>query len=291
PLNEVRWLSRHFAVCALMRNYDILLDYSTEQFRESNDPVSKYCLKRLNDSQYYVALAILDDMLEELTSLSQSSLLTIEACSFAKAKIAKVSANYLSDTFRWNEDVKAVLAASSGDTDTSSIIMFIECVHLERRFPADELKEPTLAHADFASGKDDVTHLAAKYTSLLNKPAIDICRQITTQYTDLKFTAAKKMRMGTLKTFLDLSAFVLKEEQFSDLCQLIDICDTFQASSTDYDQGFSLMSNIKNKLQNRLEADHLDKPMRVKSYVTAGGVVDLDALYVEWKTQKDGQKK
>uniref|UniRef100_H3B0B2 HAT C-terminal dimerisation domain-containing protein n=1 Tax=Latimeria chalumnae TaxID=7897 RepID=H3B0B2_LATCH len=285
-LSEVHWLSRHFAVHVLMKNYDVLLDYCTEQVRDSNDSVSKYCLKRLNDLQYRVALATLDDVLEELTNLSQlfqkSSLSTIEACSFAKAKIAKLCA-------KWNEDVKAVLAASIGDTDTSSTLMFIEraCEHLERRFPADELKQwavfdlSTLAHVDFAFGKDDVAYLAAKHASSLNKPAVDICRQIT------PYIVAEKMRMDTLKTFSDLSAFVLKEEQFSDLPQLVDICGTFQASSTDCEQRFSLMNNIKTKL----EADHLDKVMRVKSHVTAGGMVDLDAVYIEWKAQKDRQEK
>ena len=31
PLNEVRWLFRHFAVTALMRNYNVLIDYCTEK--------------------------------------------------------------------------------------------------------------------------------------------------------------------------------------------------------------------------------------------------------------------
>ena len=46
PINEVHWLSRHFALTALIRNYDPLLKYFEED--KSNDPVSKYCYKMLN---------------------------------------------------------------------------------------------------------------------------------------------------------------------------------------------------------------------------------------------------
>ena len=42
PLNEVRWLSRHLAVSALMRNYDVLVQYCTDQVNETNDPVSNF---------------------------------------------------------------------------------------------------------------------------------------------------------------------------------------------------------------------------------------------------------
>ena len=44
PLNEVRWLSRHFAVAALVRNYDPLIEYFEQE--KINDSIAKYCLKK-----------------------------------------------------------------------------------------------------------------------------------------------------------------------------------------------------------------------------------------------------
>lgn len=63
PLNEVRWLSRYFAVNAMMRNYTALEEYCQQQVIENNDPINKYCLKRLRNPQYHVALAVLHDVL------------------------------------------------------------------------------------------------------------------------------------------------------------------------------------------------------------------------------------
>ncbi|XP_078530278.1 zinc finger protein 862-like [Lissotriton helveticus] len=52
PLNEVRWLSRHFAVGALIRNFEAVLKYFEHEKVEENDPVAKYCYKKLYDSNY-----------------------------------------------------------------------------------------------------------------------------------------------------------------------------------------------------------------------------------------------
>ena len=54
PLNEVRWLSRHFTLHAIIRNYNSLVDYFEQD--ESNDPVSRYCHKHLTNPSYHVAL-------------------------------------------------------------------------------------------------------------------------------------------------------------------------------------------------------------------------------------------
>ena len=52
PLDEVRWLSRHLAVVAFVRNYNVLFDYCTEQVKMSNDPINKFCLKRLLNPEF-----------------------------------------------------------------------------------------------------------------------------------------------------------------------------------------------------------------------------------------------
>jgi len=41
PLHEVRWMSWHFAVNALVQNYNILIDYCKKMVDEDNDPISK----------------------------------------------------------------------------------------------------------------------------------------------------------------------------------------------------------------------------------------------------------
>ena len=101
-LNEVRWLSRHFAVTAFMRNYNVLIDYCTEQMNDRNDPINKYCLKKLKNPQYKVALTVLNDGLGELASMckyfQRNTLTTIEAFQFAKAKISKLRSQYLGET-------------------------------------------------------------------------------------------------------------------------------------------------------------------------------------------------
>ncbi|CAM2114577.1 unnamed protein product [Caretta caretta] len=46
PINEVHWLSRHFALRAIICNYNPLLEYFEQD--KDTDPVSKYFHKKLN---------------------------------------------------------------------------------------------------------------------------------------------------------------------------------------------------------------------------------------------------
>ncbi|CAM2105716.1 unnamed protein product [Caretta caretta] len=68
PLNEVRWLSRLFALRTIICNYNPLLEYFEQD--KDTDPVSKYCHKKLNTMEYRITLEILNDVLSELASLS-----------------------------------------------------------------------------------------------------------------------------------------------------------------------------------------------------------------------------
>ena len=51
----------------------------------------------------------------------------------------------------------------------------------------------------------------------------------------------------------------------------MDIGATFLASSADCERGFSLMNNLKTKQRNRLQLEHLEMLMRIKSYLLDGG--------------------
>ena len=63
-IHDVRWLSRHFAIQALVRNYDVLLDYCKEQ--ETRDPVVVFCVAKLESMQIKAALFVLNNILTEL---------------------------------------------------------------------------------------------------------------------------------------------------------------------------------------------------------------------------------
>jgi hypothetical protein len=113
------------------------------------------------------------------------------------------------------------------------------------------------------------------------------CEKLQSEYSELKFILKEKLQSGSLKTFADVVSYVLTEKKFSTVATLVDICGTFQASSADAERGFSMMNNIKTKLRNRLQIEHLDMIMRIKFYLTSGQSVDLDKVYTCWKSSKN----
>ena len=44
PIHEVRWLSRHFAVSAFVKNIDALVLFCEERINECGDPICTYVL-------------------------------------------------------------------------------------------------------------------------------------------------------------------------------------------------------------------------------------------------------
>ena len=113
-----------------MRNYNFLIGYCTEQVNDRNDPINKYCLKKLKNPQYKVALTVLNDVLGELASMckyfQRSTLITIEAFQFAKAKIIKLRSHYLCETVYWSDAVKDVLNSVDSDVNTAAVLRFVE---------------------------------------------------------------------------------------------------------------------------------------------------------------------
>ena len=51
------------------------------------------------------------------------------------------------------------------------------------------------------------------------------------------------------------------------------------------------MNLIKTKQRNRLQENHMDMLMRVKSYMNDGNNVDLSKVYAEWLKTKDRREK
>ena len=52
PLREVRWLSRHQALNAVLRNYTVLEEYCKRGSSDNRVPVANYCSKKLRDSKF-----------------------------------------------------------------------------------------------------------------------------------------------------------------------------------------------------------------------------------------------
>jgi len=262
PLHDVRWLSRHFAVAAFVRNYNVLIEYCTEQVNTCNDPINKYCLKRLLNPQFRLTLTVLNDVLGELASISKyfqrSGLTTIEAFQFAKAKMCKIRSQYLGETPHWTDAVKNVLNSIECDVDKTVILRFVEllCNHLEKRFPDDDLLDwqafdhsAITRDSSFEFGKESLYKLIRRYSSVIPNCEENVISTICEQYNDFKFLIAEKVKTGSIQTFSDVISFVLKDEDMKMVSILLDICGTFQASSADCERGFSLMNSIKRNLE------------------------------------------
>ncbi|XP_023234126.1 uncharacterized protein LOC111633746 [Centruroides sculpturatus] len=273
PLNEVRWLSRQFAVNALMRNYDVLIEYCEEQVNKFNDPICNYCITILTNPQYRVALTVFNDVLDDLASLykflQKSCLTTIEAFDYVKAKINQLKSLYLDNKIYWSEKVKKV----GYDVDTASIIRFVKrvCNHLNNRFPDDELREwqafnlnAILNALNFEFGNENIKRLIREYSIILNVNNNEsTASKILEQYCNFKFIISQKLENCSIKTFTDMLNYVRNDDEFKELAVIIDIIGTFQASSVDCERGFSVMNSIKCKIRNRLESEHLCDLMRI----------------------------
>ena len=299
PLNEVRWLSRHQAVNAVLRNYTVLEEYCKREFTDNRDPVAKYCYKKLSDSKFKVTVTALGDVLGELAQLCLSfqrrNLTVMEGHCFARAKIEKLRSQYLKEKdVQWSDRVKEAMGTSSADgRNTGEITLFISklCDHMDARFPEDELKEWSAfdiealsSDISFDYGSADISTLAKKYEAILHQP--QSMEAINSQYAEFKYIMKQKLKQGSISTFSALRCEELKE-----ISQLVDICATFQASSADCERGFSLMNRIKTASRNRLEVAHLDQLMRIKSKQEADGAINLDKVYNHWRSEKDRREK
>ena len=69
-IHDVRWLSRHFAIQALVLNYAVLLDYCKEQ--GTRDLVAVFCVAKLESMQIKDALFVLNDIPTKLSDLSRT---------------------------------------------------------------------------------------------------------------------------------------------------------------------------------------------------------------------------
>ena len=141
-IHNVRWLSRHLPIQALVRNYDVLLDYCKEQ--GTHDTAAVFCVAKLELTQIKAALFVLNHILTELSDLSRifqkSDIIPMEAQAVARSKIAKLQAQYLSEQTHWSATVQNLNNESALTMDEMApVVRFIErlCTHLKDRFPED----------------------------------------------------------------------------------------------------------------------------------------------------------
>ncbi|XP_035487733.2 uncharacterized protein LOC118309564 [Scophthalmus maximus] len=227
PLSEVRWLTRHQAVNAVLRNYTVLEEYCKRESSDNRDPVAIYCYKKLRDSKFKVTLTALRDVLGELAQLYLSfqrrNLTVMEGHCFARAKIEKLRSQYLNDEkdVQWSDRVKEVMRTSSADTrNIGEITFFIRklCDHLDARFPEDELKEWSAfdiealsSDISFEYGSTDIATLAKKYEAILHHP--HSMEAINSEYAEFKYTVKQKLKQGSISTFSDMVAAALRCEE------------------------------------------------------------------------------
>ena len=58
------------AITAAIKNIYYLIEYCKEQSQKYNDPVCKYCYRKLTDRQVWVALIIFNDVIGQLGELN-----------------------------------------------------------------------------------------------------------------------------------------------------------------------------------------------------------------------------
>ncbi|KAJ0026662.1 hypothetical protein NQD34_017662 [Periophthalmus magnuspinnatus] len=143
----------------------------------------------------------------------------------------------------------------------------------------------TMVMLTYEYGAVDTATLAKKYEAILHQPhSVEV---ITSEYAEFKYVMRQKLKQGSISTFSDMVAATLKCEELKHISQLVDISARFQASRADCERGFSLMNQIKIASRNRLEVDHLDKLMRIKSKLQADEAINLDNVYNHWRREKD----
>lgn len=72
----------------------MLQEFCKREFTENQDPVAKYCSKKLSDSKFKVTITALGDVMDELAqlclTLQRRNLTVMEGHSLARAKIEKL---------------------------------------------------------------------------------------------------------------------------------------------------------------------------------------------------------
>ena len=95
------------------------------------------------------------------------------------------------------------------------------------------------------------------------------------------------MKTRFIQSFTDVISYALKNENMKKMSILLDICVTFQASSSDCKRGFGLMKSLETKSRNRLKVNHLHNLMGIKFNLLSRNTIDLDTVYNRWTTHKD----
>ena len=299
-MHDVRWLS-HFAIQALVRNYDVLLDYCKEQ--GARDPVAVFCVAKLESMQIKAALFVLNDIITELSDLSRtfqkSDITPMEAQAVARSKIAKLQVQYLGEQKHRSVTVQNLNNKAALTMDKMApVVKFIErlCTHLQDRFPEDSklcnwciFDYSRIKQANFNFGLNKLQQLLKQFCYFFHcyGPGHERDTGTLNAYNDFKFLAKETFKAGGIVGLSDLAGICFRHEKFSIILCLLQICSSFQASSADCERGFSTMSRIKTKNRCRLEPYHLEQLMMVKSVLTTTSKTTQDDSDDESATYHD----
>ncbi len=90
-----------YSVKALLRNYDARIKYFEYEETEMIDPIAKYCLKKISDTTYHIAIAALNDVIYE-----KSNITPIEAVKLVMGKIRKIREQCPGEKVFWSITVQ-----------------------------------------------------------------------------------------------------------------------------------------------------------------------------------------
>ncbi|KII68498.1 hypothetical protein RF11_06936 [Thelohanellus kitauei] len=139
--SEIGWWSRHLTLTALVRNYNTLINYFTDDLKSRNDRASKYCLKRPRNAQFRMALTAIMDILGELASMCkyfQRNILTsIEANQFVKAKICEIRSPYFGETVHCSDNFNDVIGYVMRDEDMKELSRMLDIYETFQASSAD----------------------------------------------------------------------------------------------------------------------------------------------------------
>ena len=279
-IHDVRWLSRHFAIQALVRNYDVLLDYCKEQ--GTRDPVAVFCVAKLESMQINDELSVLDDILRKLSDLSRafqkSDITSMEAQAVARAQ-------YLGEQKHWIATVQNLNNKSALIMDkVVPVVRFVEklCTHLKSLLPEDKLCNwctfdySCIKQANFNFGLNELQQFFKQFSYFFHCYGPGHESDTLNAYNDFKFLAKETFKVGGNVGLSNLAGICFRREKFSTVLCLLQMCSSFQSSSADCERGFSIMNRIKNKSRCKLEPYLLVQLMMVKSVFTTTSETTVD---------------
>uniref|UniRef100_H2Z3D6 Uncharacterized protein n=1 Tax=Ciona savignyi TaxID=51511 RepID=H2Z3D6_CIOSA len=213
----VRWLSRHQAVHAILRNYTI--------DKDNRDPISKYCYKGLVANSK--TITVLGDILAKLVQLClclqrRNTVMEVHSLLCNKQRLRNCFRNTYKmrrKNIQWSDRVK----------ERNHPFISKLCDHLDARFPEDEVKEWSAFDLEALNSDKEIDSLTKKYEAILPRPH----GLAMNMPADFKYIMKQKFKQVSVTTFSNMVSSTTKN------IQVLNVCATSQASRADFERGFN----------------------------------------------------